>query len=534
MFKHALTHEVAYSSLLMNRRRELHRMIGLAIEELYADRLGEQYEVLAHHFSKAEEWPKAFDYLLKAADKAGKAFSIRDALALYDQALKVAGRLQGEVPLSILMTVHQAKSNHYFALGEFANSRAEAENFLAVARRAEDHVSEATALAWIGFATQWAQDFEGALTYAQRAIHVAEQAGAQPALARAHLTVGYVHALSGRLEEAQGKLDQAITISQSAGDAALESLALQLAGMVKSWQGIYADASQLSAKGLLIARERNLLMPLLRGFWAHALVLGSKGEYDEALALLEEGLALTEKVGDEALIPRYLNTIGWIHSECEDLDHAFEVSSVAAERARNWRHAVGVEMAAYAEINRGDVLMAKGDLVLAREVLDAVHHIVKNPSTHDWMKWRYSTHLFVSLGEFWLAHGDPEKAWAFVNQCLEIARRTNSQRYLVWGYRLRGGIALARRQWDEAEESLRQALGIAQAIGNPRQLWKTHFAAGQLYDAMKKPAMARHAYGAARQVIAGVRESLRDPRLRAGFEQAPAIRELYGVSRDQA
>ena len=65
MFKHALTHEVAYNSLLVQRRKELHRLIALAIEELYAERLAEQYEILAYHFSKGEEWAKALEYLLR-------------------------------------------------------------------------------------------------------------------------------------------------------------------------------------------------------------------------------------------------------------------------------------------------------------------------------------------------------------------------------------------------------------------------------------------------------------------------------------
>ena len=54
MFKHALTQDVAYNSLLEQRRQELHRLIGQAIEALYADRLAEQYEVLAYHFARGE------------------------------------------------------------------------------------------------------------------------------------------------------------------------------------------------------------------------------------------------------------------------------------------------------------------------------------------------------------------------------------------------------------------------------------------------------------------------------------------------
>ena len=74
MFKHALTHDVAYFTLLKKRRKRLHRLIGNAIEELYADRLGEHYEMLAMHYYEGEEWEKALDYLLKSARKASEAF----------------------------------------------------------------------------------------------------------------------------------------------------------------------------------------------------------------------------------------------------------------------------------------------------------------------------------------------------------------------------------------------------------------------------------------------------------------------------
>src|SRR5262245_48827548 len=99
-FKHALTQDVAYQSLLVQRRRELHRVVGAAIEELYADRLPEQYDVLAHHYSMAEDWQRAFDYFVKAAEKAGEAFALRDALALYDQALAAADHLGAALPTS--------------------------------------------------------------------------------------------------------------------------------------------------------------------------------------------------------------------------------------------------------------------------------------------------------------------------------------------------------------------------------------------------------------------------------------------------
>src|SRR5262249_32534274 len=69
-FKHALTHEVAYDSLLHERRRALHARIVGAIETLYPDRLAEHVERLAHHAVQGEVWEKAFVYLRQAGAKA--------------------------------------------------------------------------------------------------------------------------------------------------------------------------------------------------------------------------------------------------------------------------------------------------------------------------------------------------------------------------------------------------------------------------------------------------------------------------------
>src|SRR5262249_59405550 len=60
IFKHALIQDVAYQSLLMQRRKDLHRAVGEAIEALYQDRLEEHYVELVHHFTRGEVWDKAF------------------------------------------------------------------------------------------------------------------------------------------------------------------------------------------------------------------------------------------------------------------------------------------------------------------------------------------------------------------------------------------------------------------------------------------------------------------------------------------
>ena len=86
-FKHALTHEVAYGSLLQERRRALHARIVEAIERLYADRLTEQAERLAHHALRGEVWDKAVAYCRQAGTKALARSAFREVVACFEQAL---------------------------------------------------------------------------------------------------------------------------------------------------------------------------------------------------------------------------------------------------------------------------------------------------------------------------------------------------------------------------------------------------------------------------------------------------------------
>jgi hypothetical protein len=75
LFKHYLIQEVAYNTILVNKRKELHGAIAQAIENLYTDRLHEFYEVLAFHYEKAEKWDKAAEYLGRSGNKAKQIYT---------------------------------------------------------------------------------------------------------------------------------------------------------------------------------------------------------------------------------------------------------------------------------------------------------------------------------------------------------------------------------------------------------------------------------------------------------------------------
>jgi len=519
-FKHALTHDVAYASIPAPERRALHQRIARALEALHGARVAEIAGVLARHYVAAEDWEQALVHLVRAAEAAARALATRDALALYDEALEVAARLpDAGAPVA---AIHQARSALYFVVSDFERSREAAERARELAHDAGDATREGVALAAMAWAATWARDLDGALVHAQRAIDVARPVGAEAVLARAQFTIGFVRAVTGGLDEAQRAIDQSLVASRSAGDMVHHSLALTTAGLLKSWEADYDAADQLQMSGLELAREHNLLLPLLFSAFLRGLTLTGKGDYATALATFHEGLELSRKVGDEAIHHRLLNCLGWLHFELGDLDAAAELNQLSADEGRRRKDPGAVPNA---ELNLGDIFLARGDLELAREMFERVDRFARDPATSAWMRFRYSIRLASSQGELALARGDLEAAERHARRCLELATRTNARKNLVKAWRLAGQTACAAGRWEEAGRALHEARTIAEAIGNPPQLWRTYGALARVSAERGDQDAARRSALDAVRVVDRVLGGLPDASLRASLERVPLVRE---------
>ena len=96
LFKHALAQEVAYDSILVQRRKELHKSVADSIEKVFNQRLHEFYGMLAYHYSQAEDLDKTEEYLIKAGEESLKAAASSEALHYYQQALDLYLRKYGK------------------------------------------------------------------------------------------------------------------------------------------------------------------------------------------------------------------------------------------------------------------------------------------------------------------------------------------------------------------------------------------------------------------------------------------------------
>jgi tetratricopeptide (TPR) repeat protein len=285
----------------------------------------------------------------------------------------------------------------------------------------------------------------------------------------------------------------------------------------RNWAGRFDEALEVLERWRGAAEESHQITTLLWHRWEEALARGGRGDYEQALAVLADLLAICARGGDVHTRARTLNTIGWVYGELQDHHQAMEWNTRGVEAAVA-ADFPDPEVESNARLNLGDDLLALGRPDEAEEQFQKVEQVIRNPRPQDrWMLWRYSQRLFHSYGQLWLVRGDHDKALAYADECLALAEQSDSRKNIVKGCRLRGQIFLAQGKLPEAEKELATALEVAQRVGNPPQLWKTQAALGDLRKAQGSPEDARQAYRDALAVIEGVAARLSDESLRDTF-----------------
>ncbi len=173
-FKHSLTHDVTYSGVLHERRRDIHARVVDAIEQLYADRLAEQVERLAHHAMRGEKREKAVHYLWQAGGKAAARSALSDARAWFEQALGVLEALPGsraaleqafEIRLELRRVLRQ--------LGEGREMLEQLRKAEAVAERLEDDRRRGRVCALMATVHSTLDELDEALVTGTRALEIA-------------------------------------------------------------------------------------------------------------------------------------------------------------------------------------------------------------------------------------------------------------------------------------------------------------------------------------------------------------------------
>jgi len=382
MFRQALVQEVAYESLLVQRRKALHRLIGEAVEEVYAQRLSEHVEMLAHHFLQGEEWEKAVTYLRQAGAKAAGLCANTEAATFLQRALEANARLgQGrerdeqtiDIALDLrppllqlgrleevlvlsreaeglakalddeqrLARVYTYLINYHYLKGEPHLASEYGQRCLTIGERTGDLPLQVLALQYMGTCAHAQGHYREAIRTLTRNIALIEEHDGTKGVTRGGFAyvascgwLAFAWAELGDFAQAHAAIDKARRAADGSGHAYSEAIAWTLAGLVKNRQGDWEGARPDLERSLRACRERGLAVwrPIPSSILGHTLV--RLGKVSEGLPHLEEGVSLTEALGVKAYLALWTAHLGEGLLAAGQVDRALAVTRQALELAR--------------------------------------------------------------------------------------------------------------------------------------------------------------------------------------------------------
>ena len=458
-FKHALTHEVAYSGLLMERRRALHARIVEALEALAGDQVAEQVERLAHHALRGEVWDKALAYCRQAGEKAMTRSAYREAVGYFEQALSVLTYLpetrdihEQAIDLRLALRSALQPSGDYGCILVYLR---EAES-LAMALDDSHRLGQVSVFLTNHFHLVGAYD--QAITIAQRALTLATASGDVVLHALVNQNLGRAYHGQGDYRRAIDCLRQ--TVASLDGEWRHERFGqVNLPAVVsRTWLaachaelGTFAEGRALGDEGLRIAEAVAHPGSLIYVAWGVGLLALRQGDLPRALPPLERAVGLCQDTGLPGLFP-------WMSPA---LGAAYTLS--------------------------GRVTDAVSLLTQAMEQTMATEVVV------------FQAFCSLSLGEAHMLAGRLEEAQALAERALAHAREHQERGHEAYALRLFGEIAARREpsERDQVEDYYCQALALADELGMRPLVAHCHLGLGTLYGRRGRVEQARAELAAA-------------------------------------
>jgi len=526
IFKHALTQEVAYNSLLNKRKKVIHGKIGKAIEQLYAERLEEFYEILAYHFVQAEGWEKAFFYLSRSGDKARQTFANHEAIEFYRKATEVSGRISPALEEEKLLPVYEGRGLVWMLLTKYDEAIEDFQMMRQMARASGNQRKEGESLGQLALAhlhKMSEKHIPFVEEYAQEAMQLAQQTGDQNILAKSLSCLAMVHGARGNLIEADKNLEASLQISRREGFKESSSLSLALLGIQAYWQGHFQQAVQICQEGLVVSREIHDGYNELFTQGNLGLAYWGVGNYAEAFRVLHDGMRKAKERDSKFAIGRLTNALGWLHSEFGDVVSAVEYDQDSKEVGRMYSVS-NVEISALINLGLDYFLLGQYERALSylEPTLDRVQR--EAFGAH---RWRWTIRLLIGLAEVHHAEGAYEQALRYVEDGLKEAQATSSQKYVAKGWALRGKILAQLGDRETAGAELQRAYTLAEELGCSALWYPIAFDLGRWHETAGQEQEAATLYGTAKAAIEGMATAIEDEDLRAIFRKSAPVQAIY-------
>jgi len=443
-FKHALTHEVAYGSIVQDRRRALHARIVDAIEALYADRLEDQIDRLAHHTFRAERWEKAVGCLHQAGARALDRSANAEAGVLLEQALIAFGKLpDSSERLEQAIDLRLDLRNAIWPLGKLDRVSEILREAEALAQTLGDQRRLDRILVFLAGYFCMTGDPHRAIESAHRSLSIAAtledpaiRAYAELALGWAYVTMGDYRRAAAIFRETIAAVEESVARDRSSPQAASLIGSRNWLAWCLAELGQFSEGIGLAEETFRIAKTVDRPFGVLMTSWAVGLVHLRKGDFGRAIPPLERGLEVSRASGFQALS---------FHGVAAFLGAAYALA---------------------------------GRLEEAVPLLERV--VTQTESMGAWFD-----HLIaiIPLTEARMLAGRLDEAGRIGQRALEVSIKHKERGHEAWALRLLGEIASRRNPPDvgSAESHYQEALALADELGMRPLVAHCHLGLGRIY-----------------------------------------------------
>jgi class 3 adenylate cyclase/tetratricopeptide (TPR) repeat protein len=453
-FKHALTHEVTYGSLLQDRRRTLHRQIVATIERRYPDRLAEHLERLAHHAVRGDLWGQAVPYLRQAGAKAFARSAHREALASFEQALTALIHLpETRETREQAIDVRFELRNALFPLAEFA--------------RIERYLQEAESLAM--------------------SLNDQRRLGWGSAYMSGH------HLLSGSHATDVRRFAQRVeAIGETLGDVPLQIAAQYYLVTACHISGDYHGAEHACRRLMqLLQGDRNrerfslALFPAVLSRFYLARTLAERGVFDEGDAHGHEAIRMAEALDHPFSLVWACLGLAYLNSVRGELTQAAGLLERAVAQCHDWNITIWtpIVMASLGHVYAWSGRLGEGVSWLQQAL--AAYESAGIGLFH--------SISVVQLGEAYLLADQVEEACACADRAVTLSRQRGERGYEAWALRLLGDMASHHHHPDVAtvEAHYGAAAALASELGMRPLVAHCHLGLGTLYAQIGRLEQAR-------------------------------------------
>lgn len=481
-FRHSLIQEVAYSTLLLRKRKAIHRATGEAIEQFYQNRLEEVYEVLAYHYSAADELDRAFRYLRLSAEKAKASYSTIEGFGYYREGFGILRR-QADTEDNRRAKVDTALAMYpvLVALNYPEGSRV----ILEEARKAADQLGDRSAwvrlTADVGMLLSMRGEFLAGVRMTQEAFDEAHRLADETTVLWSALTLcgNYLHwgeAVKGAdvAERAVALMERAdIESRQAAPEFKQYVTLLYYLGWAKGMLGDFDEAERLCDKAIRLASEIKNRFVMAGAHLFRAIVATYRGRPDAVLYHGREAARLSEQIQVPYVLGPSWMIMSWGYYYQGDWPTAREWAEKSISLMT--QHQLWPPVAA-AHIASGLASRELGDLPAAQRSIETALKVARENRQRGW-----EAQALTELGRL-LAAMDPQRtaeAERLILEGISIADSAMIKSVEALGhwclgetYLIGGAKEAARLNLDKARQMC-QEMGMSYYLGRTQEALQT-------------------------------------------------------------